>query len=75
MNPPKVSHCANPDCDAEFKRMGEGKLSVRPANPKTTANRSQQKAVWLCASCAKRFEVQFDHSHQHFKLVPLGQVA
>lgn len=73
MNHTKVSHCANPKCGAEFKRLGEGKLFVRPVNP--TANGLHQKAIWLCDSCAQKYDMAFDKSHHSFKLVPLARIA
>lgn len=75
MSQPKVSHCANPKCDAEFKRLGEGKLFVRAINPKANANRSGQKAIWLCDTCAQNFEVKFDRTHQAYKVVELERIA
>lgn len=36
-----VSHCANPRCEAEFKRLTEGKLFIQP--PAANANRPRQK--------------------------------
>jgi len=33
-----VSNCANPQCGKKFKRLGEGKLFVRPAGKKDGQN-------------------------------------
>ena len=57
---PTVSHCANPKCDAEFKKMGEGTLVVCPSDPEVTVNHLRQKAIWLCDTCAQEFELQFE---------------
>lgn len=70
-----VSRCANSKCGAEFRRLGEGKLFVGPANPKANATRLRQKAVWLCDSCALKFRVQFDESRESYKLVRSEQAA
>ena len=57
---PTVSHCANPKCDAEFKKMGEGTLVVCPSDPEVTVNHLRQKAIWLCDACAHEFELEFE---------------
>jgi len=75
MTPPKVSHCANPKCTAEFKRLGEGRLFIQRINPKSNANRLQQKAIWLCNRCARHFEVAFDDSRQSYHLVQHSRTA
>ncbi len=40
--------------------MGEGKLLVCPSDPEVTVNHLRQKAVWLCESCAREFELPFE---------------
>ena len=72
MRASRVELCANPNCKAEFKRLGTGKLytfhiarspaSDRPANVK-------QKVVWLCSHCARTLEVEFDKQHCQVLLV------
>jgi len=57
---PKVSHCANPKCDAEFKRLGEGTLFICPSDPEITVNHLRQKVIWLCDACVHDFEEQFE---------------
>ena len=69
MSQTTVSNCANPKCEAEFKRLGEGKLFIQPDNPSANANHLRQKAIWLCDACARVFEVQFDRSRKDYKLV------
>jgi hypothetical protein len=61
---PKVSHCANPKCNAEFKRMGQGRLVICPSDPEVTVNHLRQKVIWLCDACAREFEAQFE-PNQH----------
>ena len=66
---PRVAHCANPKCDAEFKRMGQGTLFVCPSDPKVTVNHLRKKAIWLCDACVDEFAVQFEPSRHN-----LGEV-
>jgi hypothetical protein len=70
-----LSHCANPTCNAEFRRLSQGRLFIWPANPKATVHCLRQKVIWLCGACAHKYEVQFDISCRSYKLVPLRQVA
>jgi hypothetical protein len=72
---PTLSHCANPTCDAEFRRLSQGKLFIWPAYPKSAANRLQQKVIWLCDACAREYEVHFDISRKSYRLVPLEEVT
>jgi len=58
--PSTVSHCANPKCNAEFKRMGQGTLFVCPSDPEVTVNHLRQKVIWLCDACAREFQKQFE---------------
>jgi hypothetical protein len=71
----RVSHCANPKCDAEFKRLGQGKLFIQPSDPADTTNGLRQKVIWLCSRCARHFEVRFDQSRKTYSLVSIEQVA
>ena len=64
--PPRVSHCANPECNAEFKRMGQGKLFICPSDPVVTVNHLRQKAIWLCDACAHEFEAKFESNRHNF---------
>lgn len=68
-----VSRCANPQCNKEFKRLGEGKLFVRPAA--NSAKGLKQRALWLCASCAEQFDLRYDRRKQEFHLVRRRRVA
>ncbi len=67
-----VDTCANPDCRAEFRRLGEGKLSVIPIEdgklwglPADT----KQKVVWLCSRCSLSFYVRADHRNHVIRVV------
>ena len=68
-----VSKCANPQCGQEFKRLGEGKLFVRPAGKNDNA--MNQKALWLCPSCLEHFDLRFDRRQHEYQLVRRKRVA
>ena len=68
-----VSKCANPECDHEFRRLGEGRLFVRPAEK--SASGITQKALWLCSSCAEHLELRFDRREQQYHLVHRRRIA
>jgi len=72
MRTSKLEKCANPDCDAEFKRLGTGKLYTLPVTRPQAwglpAN-IKQKVVWLCSRCALNTEVEFDKQHCQVLLV------
>jgi hypothetical protein len=68
----QLDKCANPACDAEFKRLGTGKLyTLSVSRPQAWGLPStvKQKVVWLCARCALTTEVQFDKQHCQVLLV------
>jgi hypothetical protein len=68
-----ISRCANPQCENEFKRLGEGKLFVRRAEKGDTG--FAQKTLWLCAVCAEHFDLRYDRRRQEYRLVRLKRVA
>lgn len=68
-----LASCANPECGKEFKRLGEGKLFVRPAGK--SENETTQKALWLCPECAQRFDLRYDPRLQEYRLVRQRHVA
>ena len=58
--------CANPECQAEFKRLGTGKIyTLAVSDPKSWGlpTHIKQKVAWLCPRCALIYEVQFDEQH------------
>jgi hypothetical protein len=59
-----LSKCANPECGERFRRLGDGKLFVRPV-----ASDGKQKALWLCQKCSLHFDLRFDRQHEEFHLV------
>jgi hypothetical protein len=63
----KVSKCANPQCGEKFKRLGEGKLYVRPVEKDHTG--LTQKALWLCPVCAEHFDLRYGRREQEYHLV------
>jgi hypothetical protein len=68
-----VSRCANPECDHKFKRLGEGKLFVRPSGK--SDNGLTQKALWLCPECAQQFDLRYDRRLQEYHLIRHRRVA
>jgi hypothetical protein len=63
MRPPQIGKCANPDCRAEFKRLGTGKIYSLPVTQPQAwglPSNIKQKVVWLCANCASSNNVEFD---------------
>lgn len=66
MRASKVETCANPDCKAEFKRLGTGKLYTLPVTRSQAwglPTHNKLKVVWLCSQCARTHEVVFDKLH------------
>jgi|HubBroStandDraft_6_1064221.scaffolds.fasta_scaffold1914636_1 hypothetical protein len=58
-----IGKCVNPGCEAEFKRLGTGKIySFHVDKPLAWGlpPSVKQKVVWLCAKCATTKQVQFD---------------
>ncbi len=69
---PDVSTCANPKCHAEFKRLGEGRLSVfRVDDPESWGLPSdlRQKVLWLCDHCAATVYLRLDRRHKTVQVV------
>ncbi len=62
-----LASCANPECGNKFKRLGEGKLFVRPAGKNDTG--LTQKALWLCSECAVHFDLRYDRRQEEYSLV------
>jgi hypothetical protein len=59
-----VGTCANPACNAEFRRFGEGSLAVFHVDGDSQAwglpAHARQKVVWLCDKCCDQFYVRLD---------------
>jgi len=68
-----VSKCANPQCEQEFKKLGDGKLFVRRAEKGD--KEAKQKALWLCADCSLQFDLRYDRRQQQYHLVRHRRVA
>jgi hypothetical protein len=66
-----VSTCANPDCGAKFKRLGDGRIFVRSAHKSGLT----QKVLWLCSKCSQEFDLEYDHRKQTFQLVHTQRAA
>jgi len=61
-----IEKCANPDCHAQFRRLGAGKLYTLHVNRPQAWGlppNVRQKVVWLCGRCAQTREVEFDTQH------------
>lgn len=61
-----LGKCANPDCNAEFKRLGSGKIFTQGvSDPEAWGlpHNIRQKVVWLCSNCAMTKDVRFDQEH------------
>jgi hypothetical protein len=70
MRHPGLGNCANPDCKAEFKRLGTGRIYTLPVNEPLAWGlpaHIKQKVVWLCSQCAMTKIVEFDR--QHFRVL------
>jgi hypothetical protein len=66
MRASRVEMCANPGCQAEFKRLGLGKLYTLPVTRSQAWGlpaHIKQKVAWLCSRCALTHEVEFDKQH------------
>lgn len=69
---PDVSSCANPQCNATFNRLGEGKLMIFPIDDATEwglPKEAKQKAIWLCRECASHMYVRLDRRRHVVQLV------
>jgi|SRR5215472_8988752 len=59
----ELGKCANPDCKAEFKRLGTGRIYTQAvSHPQAWGlpPHVKQKVVWLCSGCASTKHVEFD---------------
>jgi hypothetical protein len=68
---PNLETCANPDCTATFKKLGDGILFARAVEDPLAWGlppEAKQKVVWLCAECAERFDLAFDGSRRQVVL-------
>lgn len=66
-----VSKCANPECQREFRKLGEGKLYAgRRDNVQGGPH-----AMWLCGECALRFELRYDRGNHQFHLTGRARPA
>jgi hypothetical protein len=72
-----LGKCANPDCSAQFKRLGTGKIYTSPVKQPQVWGlppHLKQKVVWLCAKCAASHEVLFDQQRCQVLVVDHGRV-
>jgi hypothetical protein len=69
---PDIGSCANPNCNSEFKRLGEGRLFAFLVDDPAAwglPEHAKQKAVWLCDECASRMHVRLDRRHHTIQIV------
>jgi hypothetical protein len=65
---PNVATCLNSSCQAEFRRMGDGKLFVEPLRD---PERGQaRRVVWLCSQCSRDHSLHYDDGRRQFVLTP-----
>jgi hypothetical protein len=70
-----VSRCANPDCDAHFKYLREGRLfQFRAANSAggLVASNTAIELWWLCSRCCLSMTL-IENSREGVKLISLGR--
>jgi hypothetical protein len=76
----KVGNCANPECTEQFRRLGEGTMSVFViAEPELWGlpPDTRQKVVWLCSRCSSSLYVRADYRHHGIRLLhkPRQQIS
>ena len=67
-----LDKCANDNCSAEFKSLGEGQLFVFPvSNPGAwkLPHGSRQKILWLCDDCCKTLALELDNDSTRVRVV------
>jgi hypothetical protein len=74
-----VSKCANPDCNATFRYLHEGKLFTVPrtsgqldSTPWPQRKICCVEYLWLCQSCSPRLDIQLRVEGQ-IVIVPKGR--
>ena len=73
-----VAKCANSDCNAEFKRMGTGRIyTIHVNRPEDWGlpKHAKQKVVWLCSKCDRQKKVVFDLEHAKVVLIERHRFA
>ena len=68
---PNLESCTNPECAAKFKKLGDGVLFAESIDDPLAwglQRGKKQKVVWLCAQCAKVFDLEFDSSNRQVVL-------
>ncbi len=77
-----LTKCANPECNARFRYLHEGKLFVvdrfdssqRGLSPELAANESYRlDYYWLCSSCSRSMEV-VSGSPTRMQVMPVQRV-
>jgi len=52
-----LGKCANPDCQSQFRFLGDGKLFHVEARQRGMKTLPHFQHFWLCESCAQEFTV------------------
>ena len=65
---PSVSTCANPQCSAKFKRLGDGKLYTEPLNLHVKGRARQ--IIWMCNDCSRTHVLRYDREKLEFVISP-----
>jgi len=76
MHAAKLGKCINPDCQAEFKRLGTGRIySLQVTEPQAWGLPAhvRQKVVWLCSACERFKEAEFDLDHYQVRVLSRPQ--
>ena len=69
---PDVAKCANPACDADFLKLGQGSLTVftvAEPGPVGLPQHTHQKVVWLCARCSEHKYVHYDRERNRIRVL------
>jgi hypothetical protein len=67
-----LDKCANDNCSAKFRSLGEGELFVFPvSNPRVwqLPHGSRQKILWLCDDCCKTLALELDENSARVRVV------
>ncbi len=73
-----VATCANPDCQAEFRYLHEGKIfSLEPrlvAGAESKAAPTPTEHFWLCGACSRTMTLAF-HPARKVILIGMGNAG
>jgi hypothetical protein len=66
-----LTRCTNPECNEQFKYLGEGRIYLDNPGEVLTLTQDQlyERCYWLCTFCSQCYEIKFDRGTP--KLVPV----